>query len=112
MQPQTGSHGVGVELRLRDLVGPAGSDRPSYIQPKNDLVKYLQSIGVRFGADLNAYTGFDETVYILPIPTDTARLVDQAFTILEDWARGQVFDDCGADCGATDSTEPITLFGR
>ncbi|HTE44040.1 MAG TPA: insulinase family protein [Gemmatimonadaceae bacterium] len=59
---------------------------------KNDLVKYLQSIGVRFGADLNAYTGFDETVYILPIPTDTARIVDQAFTILEDWAHGQVFD--------------------
>ena len=59
---------------------------------KNDLVKYLQSIGVRFGADLNAYTGFDETVYILPIPTDTARIVEQAFTILEDWAHGQVFD--------------------
>ena len=59
---------------------------------KNDLVKYLQSIGVRFGADLNAYTGFDETVYILPIPTDTARIIDQAFTILEDWAHGQVFD--------------------
>ena len=59
---------------------------------KNDLVKYLQSIGVRFGADLNAYTSFDETVYILPIPTDTARIVEQAFTILEDWAHGQVFD--------------------
>jgi zinc protease len=59
---------------------------------KNDLVKYLQSIGVRFGADLNASTGFDETVYILPIPTDTARIVDQAFTILEDWAHGQTFD--------------------
>jgi zinc protease len=59
---------------------------------KNDLVKYLQSIGVRFGADLNAYTGFDETVYILPIPTDTARIVEQAFTILEDWAHGQLFD--------------------
>jgi zinc protease len=59
---------------------------------KNDLVKYLQSIGVRFGADLNAYTGFDETVYILPIPTDTARIVDQAFTILEDWAHGQTDD--------------------
>jgi zinc protease len=59
---------------------------------KNDLVKYLQSIGVRFGADLNAYTGFDETVYILPIPTDTARIVDQAFTILEDWAQGLLFD--------------------
>jgi len=59
---------------------------------KNDLVNYLQSIGVKFGADLNAYTGFDETVYILPIPTDTARIVEQAFTILEDWAHGQVFD--------------------
>src|ERR1041385_7577263 len=58
----------------------------------NDLVKYLQSIGVRFGADLNAYTSFDETVYILPVPTDTARIVDQGFTILEDWARGQLFD--------------------
>src|SRR5689334_20093734 len=35
--------------------------------PKNELVSYLQSIGVQFGADLNAYTSFDETVYILPI---------------------------------------------
>ncbi len=59
---------------------------------KNDLIKYLESIGVRFGADLNAYTSFDETVYILPIPTDTARIVDQAFLILEDWAHGQLFD--------------------
>jgi zinc protease len=59
---------------------------------KNDLVKYLESIGVRFGADLNAYTGFDETVYILPIPTDTARIVDQAFTILDDWAHGETLD--------------------
>src|SRR5689334_7383875 len=59
---------------------------------KNDLVKYLQSIGVRFGADLNAYTSFDETVYQLSVPTDTARLVEQAFLILEDWAHNQVFD--------------------
>ncbi|HTR77785.1 MAG TPA: pitrilysin family protein, partial [Gemmatimonadaceae bacterium] len=56
------------------------------------LLSYLQSIGVRFGADLNAQTGFDETIYILPIPTDTARIVDQAFTILDDWAHGQLFD--------------------
>ena len=59
---------------------------------KNDLIKYLESIGVRFGADLNAGTSFDETIYILPIPTDTARIVSQAFTILEDWAHGQTFD--------------------
>jgi zinc protease len=59
---------------------------------RNDLIKYLESVGVRFGADLNASTSFDETVYILPVPTDTARIVEKAFTILEDWARGQTFD--------------------
>jgi zinc protease len=62
---------------------------------KNDLISYLQSIGVRFGADLNASTTFDETLYILPIPTDTARQVDEAFEILEDWAHGQTFDSVG-----------------
>ncbi|HEX8724988.1 MAG TPA: insulinase family protein [Gemmatimonadaceae bacterium] len=60
--------------------------------PKNDLVSYLQSIGVQFGADLNASTGFDETVYILPVPTDTPRIVDRAFEILSDWAHEQLFD--------------------
>ena len=59
---------------------------------RNDLVKYLQSIGIRFGADLNAYTSFDETVYILPVPTDTARILDQAFTVLENWAHRLTFD--------------------
>ncbi|MBY0482146.1 MAG: insulinase family protein [Chitinophagaceae bacterium] len=54
--------------------------------PKNELVSYLQSIGVQFGADLNAYTGFDETVYILPIPTDDSTKIEKGFTILEDWA--------------------------
>src|SRR3954464_10679216 len=43
---------------------------------KNDLVSFLQSIGVKFGADLNAYTSFDETVYILPVPTDKPELVE------------------------------------
>lgn len=59
---------------------------------KNDLVKYLQSIGVRFGPDLNAYTSFDQTVYILPVPTDTAAILEKGFQILEDWAHGQRFD--------------------
>jgi zinc protease len=59
---------------------------------KNDIVNYLESIGVRFGADLNAYTGFDETVYILPVPTDKAGLVERSFDILEDWASAVSFD--------------------
>src|SRR5699024_7064615 len=45
-----------------------------------------QSIGVKFGADLNASTGFDQTVYILPIPTEDGKVVDKGFQILEDWA--------------------------
>ena len=53
---------------------------------KNELVDYLQSIGVEFGADLNAYTGFDQTVYILPIPSDDPEKLDKGFQILQDWA--------------------------
>ncbi|BAO56405.1 M16 family metallopeptidase [Nonlabens marinus] len=55
---------------------------------KNELVDYLQGIGVKFGADLNAYTSFDETVYILPIPSDDPEKLEKGFTILEDWAHG------------------------
>jgi zinc protease len=59
---------------------------------KNELISYLQSIGVKFGADLNAYTSFDETVYILPIPTDDKKIMNQSFQILEDWAHQLTFD--------------------
>ena len=52
----------------------------------NELVDYLQSIGVKFGQHLNAYTSFDETVYILPIPSDDAEKLEKGFDILEDWA--------------------------
>jgi zinc protease len=55
---------------------------------KHELVSYLESIGVRFGADLNAYTSFDETVYILPIPTSKPGNINQGFRVLRDWAQG------------------------
>lgn len=54
--------------------------------PGNELVHYLQSIGVAFGNDLNAYTGFDETVYILPVPSDDPEKLDKAFTVIADWS--------------------------
>jgi len=53
---------------------------------KNELVDYLQGIGVKFGAHLNAYTSFDQTVYILPIPVDNPEKLEKGFLILEDWA--------------------------
>jgi zinc protease len=59
---------------------------------KQELVDYLESTGVRFGADLNASTSFDETIYELTVPTDSAKLFDKGFQILADWSRGLTFD--------------------
>ncbi len=88
---------------------------------KNDLVSFLQSIGVEFGADLNAYTSFDETVYILPIPTENRENVEKGFQILEDWAstvsfegeeidkeRGIVLEESRIGKGANDRMSKIT----
>jgi zinc protease len=60
--------------------------------PKNDVVAFLQSTGVRFGAHINANTSFDQTVYQLQIPTDNAGVVDRSFLILEDWAHAVSFE--------------------
>jgi zinc protease len=53
---------------------------------KQELVRYLESIGMSFGPDVNAYTSFDETVYMLQVPTDDPDILSTAFKILEDWA--------------------------
>ena len=64
---------------------------------KNELVDYLQSIGVKFGAHLNAYTSFDETVYILPIPSDDPEKLEKGFQILEDWAHNALLTEKDID---------------
>lgn len=61
--------------------------------PKNELISYLQKAGVRFGADLNAYTGFNQTVYQLPLPTDSTAVFEKGFDILANWAGYVTFDD-------------------
>ena len=60
--------------------------------PQQKLVDFMQSIGMRFGPDLNAFTGLDQTIYLLKIPTDSAEVVQTSFLILEDWAQGVTFD--------------------
>ncbi|MFZ9300808.1 MAG: M16 family metallopeptidase, partial [Chitinophagaceae bacterium] len=60
---------------------------------KNEIVSFLQDIGVGFGNDLNAYTSFDETVYILPIPTDKPGNLEKGFQVLEDWAHNVTYLD-------------------
>ena len=58
-----------------------------------ELVAYLESIGARFGADANAYTSFDETVYMLDVPTDKPGLVDKGLLALGDFAARATLQD-------------------
>ena len=57
----------------------------------NEIIDYLESIGSAFGPDLNAYTSFDETVYLLELPTD-ADVVAKGFDILSEWAYAMTLD--------------------
>ncbi|MEN0051249.1 MAG: pitrilysin family protein, partial [Bacteroidota bacterium] len=60
---------------------------------KSELVDYLESVGTKFGPDLNAYTSFDETVYMLQARTDTLSYLNKGLLILEDWASAVTFED-------------------
>lgn len=55
--------------------------------PKKELTNYLEKSGVRFGADINANTSFDETVYQLPLPSDNPELLANGLQIMRDWAQ-------------------------
>jgi zinc protease len=57
-----------------------------------ELVAYLESIGARFGPHVNAYTSYDETVYMLDVPTDREGVLDRGFAALSDFAGGMALD--------------------
>jgi len=61
--------------------------------PHNELIDFLQKTGVKFGADINAYTSFDETVYKLQLPTDDSVLLNKGYQVMEDWAHNALLDD-------------------
>ncbi|MCX8081450.1 MAG: insulinase family protein [Bacteroidia bacterium] len=82
---------------------------------KSEIVDYLESIGTKFGPDLNAYTSFDETVYMLQIPTDKKEIIEKGLEILLEWSayvaldsvevekeRGVVLEEWRLGKGATD----------
>ncbi len=96
--------------------------------PKQELVAFMESIGMRFGPSVNAYTSFDETVYMLQIPTDTPKVLETSFQILEDWAhnvtmagdeidkeRGVIIEEWrlgrGASARMQDEQFPVLLKG-
>jgi zinc protease len=64
--------------------------------PRNELINYFESIGMEFGPEINAYTSFDETVYMLKIPLDSSVFLEKGLQVLYDWA-----------CQVTDSDEEI-----
>ncbi|MGP1580925.1 MAG: insulinase family protein, partial [Wolinella sp.] len=58
---------------------------------KNDLIRNLESFGVLFGADLNAYTTYDSTAYHLKVAIDPKNL-DNTFRIFHNWMDGVSFE--------------------
>src|SRR5579863_9387394 len=65
--------------------------------PGQQVTGFMQSLGMRFGAHVNAHTSFDETVYELQVPTDNPAVMDRSLLILEDWAHNVSFDPVDVD---------------
>jgi zinc protease len=65
--------------------------------PPGELVKYLESIGAQFGPHVNAYTSFDETVYMLNVPTNRSGVVTRGLEALSDFAGGVTLDTAEID---------------
>lgn len=95
---------------------------------KNDMISMLESMGVRFGAGVNAYTSYDETIYMLEIPTDKPENIEKGFQVMEEWAhlvsledeeiekeRGVILAERGLRLGAYERMrrvyEPVLLKG-
>lgn len=61
--------------------------------PSNKIIDMLEEMGVKFGAELNAFTGFDQTIYMLKVPTDSIEWINRGFQVLEDWTHQVSLDD-------------------
>lgn len=66
--------------------------------PGDSMLRYLESNGIRFGADVNAYTDYEETVYNIDnVPTDNAHLMDSVLLALRDWSCDLLLEDAEID---------------
>ena len=94
----------------------------------HEIVDYLESTGMKFGADINAHTGFDETVYKINLPADDPEMLKTGLTILKEWAfeiaftnkeidkeRGVIVEEWrsgrGADSRMRDKYFPVLFSG-
>ena len=60
--------------------------------PGNEVIKYMESTGMRFGSDINASTSWERVYYTLQVPTDNAKMLDDGFQVLQDWMMNVTFD--------------------
>src|SRR5215207_6734845 len=60
--------------------------------PRDGISEFLATLGVGIGPDANAQTSYDDTQYILRVPTDVPGVLNRALLVLEDWAQGATFD--------------------
>ena len=65
--------------------------------PANELVAVLQRFGAAFGPDINVYTGYEETVYMLELPTDDPAILETGFDVLFEWATAATLDPAEVD---------------
>ncbi|MDR1720308.1 MAG: insulinase family protein [Dysgonamonadaceae bacterium] len=66
--------------------------------PGKNLINYLETIGVKFGANLNAYTSWDQTVYnISDVPVTRSEIIDSCLLILHDWSNSLLLEDAEID---------------
>ena len=65
--------------------------------PKHELVDFLERTGMKFGAEVNAYTIFDETVYGITVPLDSAEFLDKGLLVLHDWASEVTYETVEID---------------
>jgi len=72
---------------LAHLIEHMAFNGSAHFKP-GELVSYFESIGARLGPHVNAYTSFDETVYMLDVPSDKPEVVEKAVTALADFAGG------------------------
>jgi zinc protease len=77
---------------LAHLIEHMAFNGSTHFKP-GELVSFFESIGARLGPHLNAYTSFDETVYMFDVPTDKPEVVDKAITALADYAGGLTLSD-------------------
>jgi zinc protease len=59
---------------------------------KQEIGAFMESIGMRFGPSLNAFTSFDDTTFVMQVPTDKVGIIDRAFLVMEDWSQNLLFE--------------------